>query len=119
MVQWRMGKVISVVFYKSASNNEPVREWLKSLSKDDMRLIGEDIKTVEFGWPIGMPLAKSMGDSLWEVRTNLTDGKIARVLFVIEDGFMILLHGFVKKDRKTPKKDLDLAKARAKEMKGR
>lgn len=114
-----MKKIVRVVFYKSAAGNEPVREWLKSLSKEDMKLVGGDIKTVEFGWPVGMPLAKSMGEGLWEVRTNLTDGKIARVLFIIESGLMILLHGFIKKDRHTPKKDLDLAKSRAKEVKGK
>jgi phage-related protein len=72
-------------------------------------LIGADIKTVEFGWPIGMPTCRPMGDGLFEVRTNLPQNKIARVLFCFYEGKMILLHGFIKKSQKTPKQQLDLA----------
>jgi phage-related protein len=72
-------------------------------------LIGADIKTVEFGWPIGMPTCRLMGDGLFEVRTNLPQNKIARVLFCFYEGKMILLHGFIKKSQKTPKQQLDLA----------
>jgi phage-related protein len=96
-------------FYRLDSGREPVREWLKNLGPKDRRLIGEDIKDVEFSWPIGMPLVRSLGDGLWEVRSALTDGKIARVIFVVEHGAMVLLHGFIKKTQKTPKQDFALA----------
>lgn len=108
-------KKLRVSFYCTESGNEPVREWLKALPVDDRRKIGEDIKTVEFGFPIGMPLVRPMGDGIFEVRTNL-DGRIARVLFAIEDGEMILLHGFIKKTKKTPDYDLKLAKKRKKDL---
>jgi len=78
--------------------------------------VGEDIKTVEFGWPIGMPTCRSMGDGLHEVRTDLEDKRIARVLFCFGGGKMVLIHGFIKKSQKTPKPDLELAKKRKKEV---
>jgi phage-related protein len=96
-------------FYRSDSGKEPVREWLKSLSPVDRKTLGEDIKDVEFSWPIGMPLVRSLGKNLWEVRSNLAHGGIARVLFCVTQGQMVLLHGFIKKTQKTPKTEIDLA----------
>jgi phage-related protein len=89
-----------------------LRNWLKSLPLDeDRKRIGEDIKTVEFGWPIGMPVCKPLGDGVYEVRTNLAQNRIARVLFYIDKkGRMVLLHGFIKKTQETPAEDLDLAR---------
>jgi phage-related protein len=110
------GKRITVVFFKSDSGTEPVREWLKDLDREDKKIVGTDIKTVEFGWPIGMPTCRSIGDGVWEVRSNLTRGRIARVLFCITDGFMVLLHGFIKKSQKTPKPDLDIARRRKRQL---
>ena len=77
---------------------------------------GEDIKDVEFAWPIGMPLCRSLGKGLWEVRSNLTSGRIARVLFCDLEGKMILLHAFIKKTQKTPPADLELAVKRKREI---
>ena len=99
-------------FYRSDGGREPVREWLKGLDAEDRRLIGEDIKDVEFSWPIGMPLVDSLGRELWEVRSRLPHGRIARVIFCVEPGRMVLLHGFIKKTRKTPQRELDLADKR-------
>lgn len=102
-------KRIPARFYRAESGSEPVREWLKSLDKQDRVLIGTDIRKVEYGWPIGMPVCRSMGRGLYELRTNLRSNQIARVLFCIADGGMVLLHGFMKKSQKTPKPDLDMA----------
>src|SRR5882724_3706403 len=99
-------------FYRSDSGREPVREWLKDLDLEDRKVIGEDIKDVEFSWPIGMPLVRPLGRDLWEVRSSLPRGRIARVLFCVEKGAMVLLHGFIKKTQKTPQRDIDLALAR-------
>jgi phage-related protein len=101
-------------FYRSDGGREPVREWLKSLDSGDRRIIGEDIKDVEFSWPIGMPLVRSLGREIWEVRSNLPHGRIARVLFCAERECMVLLHGFIKKTQRTPKRDIDLAIQRKK-----
>jgi len=111
-------KRIPVSFYRTSRGTEPVREWLKSLDKTDRQIIGEDIKTVEFGWPIGMPVCRSITShkGLWEVRSSLSSNSIARVLFCICEGQMILLHGFVKKTQRTPKRDLDLAEKRKNEV---
>ncbi|MBL4537125.1 MAG: type II toxin-antitoxin system RelE/ParE family toxin [Oceanicaulis sp.] len=110
-------KKIEVVFFQSPAGNEPVRDWLKDdVSDEERRIIGADIKTVEYGWPIGMPVCRSMGSGLHEVRSSLPGNRIARVLFCVEDGQMILLHGFIKKTRATPKADLDLAWGRKKDI---
>lgn len=109
-------KVISVDFYKQGNGREPVREWLKSLKKEERWIIGEDIKMVQTGWPLGMPLVKSLGKGLWEVRSNLPNS-IARVLFIMHGGQMVILHGFIKKTQKTLEHDLKIALIRANEIK--
>jgi phage-related protein len=109
-------KRLPAAFWRSASDAEPVREWLQSLEKSDRYEIGTAIKTVEFGWPIGMPTCRSMGGGLWEVRASLPRGRIAQVLFCIHEGQMILLHGFMKKTQTTPKNDLDLAGDRKRQL---
>jgi phage-related protein len=103
--------ILFVSFFKTEIGREPVREWLKSLPREQRRIIGEDIKTVQFGWPLGMPLVRKLDRDFWEVRIRLPDG-IARVMFTADGGRMILLHGFIKKSRKTPADDLALAKTR-------
>jgi len=88
-----------------------VREWLKSLPREDRKTLGEDLKTVQFGWPLVMPVVRKLEAGLWEMRSRLA-GRIARVFFTAAAGRMILLHGFVKKSQKTPADDLALAKNR-------
>ena len=107
----RTDKSLDVVFYRTESGNEPVREWLRGLGKADKRVIGNDIKTVQDGWPIGMPVVRKLEAGLWEVRSRL-DQRISRTLFTVHGDTMILLHGFIKKSQKTPKEDLQLAKDR-------
>ena len=107
-------KRLPAYFYRLDSGREPVREWLKGLEPEDRKVIGEDIKDVEFSWPIGMPLVGPLGRELWEVRSSLPRGRIARVLFCVEHGRMVLLHGFIKKTQKTPQRDIDLALKRKK-----
>lgn len=107
----RQGKRVPAIFYRTEAGGEPVREWLKGLPPEDRKRIGEDIKTVEFGWPLGMPVCKPLGDGVYEVRTTLAQNRIARVLFYIDkNGRMVLLHGFIKKTQKTPGEDLELAR---------
>ena len=106
---------LHVVFYKSESGNEPVREWLKELDRADRRAIGEDIKTVQFGWPLGLPLARKLDNGLWEVRSRL-DRRIARVIFSVHEDAMVLLHGFIKKTQKTPLSDLKVALQRLRQI---
>ena len=108
-------KQLDAVFYCTENGSEPVREWLKDLLKSDKKAIGEDIKTVQFGWPLGMPLVDNLGRGLWEVRTKLTGSRIARVIFFMDSNTMVLVNGFIKKTRKTPNSELDLARKRKKQ----
>ncbi|MFO1429489.1 MAG: type II toxin-antitoxin system RelE/ParE family toxin [Candidatus Competibacteraceae bacterium] len=107
---------IPVVFYRTTGGVEPVREWLRSLPDDDRRKIGTDLATVQLGWPIGMPLCRSLGDGLWEIRSTLPSRRIARVLFFVHEGKIGVVHGLIKKTQKTPLDDLALARKRMKEM---
>jgi phage-related protein len=109
-------KKLPAVFYATGTGNEPVREWLKNLSQEDRKIVGTDIMTAEFGWPIGMPTCSRLEGKLYEIRSNISGSRISRVLFAEHGGKMVLLHAFVKKTPKTPKQDLDLAKRRLKEI---
>ena len=107
--------ILDVYFFKTETNKEPVRQWLQLLTSRNKQLIGEDIKTVQFGWPLGMPLVRHIDGEIWEVRSRLSEG-IARILFILDDNAMVLIHGFIKKQQKIPKLDLDLAKQRVKQL---
>ena len=102
---------IPVVFFRLDSGKEPVREWLRSLDQEGRRAIGADIKTLQIGWPVGMPLARKLSDNLWELRSRLKTG-IARTFFTMHAKKLVLLHGFIKKSQKTPTKELAIAKRR-------
>jgi phage-related protein len=99
---------LPVRFFRSKVGTEPVRDWLRGLPPDDRRAIGEEIRTVQFGWPVGMPVVRKLGPDLWEVRVRLRTGA-ARVIFTIEGAEAVLLHGFIKKSQRTPRADLELA----------
>ena len=103
--------ILNVRFFCTLAANGPVREWLASLEREQRRLIGTDIKTVQLGWPIGMPVVRKLEPKLWEVRSDL-DGIIARIIFTVVGSQMILLHGFIKKSQKTPAVDLQTARQR-------
>jgi phage-related protein len=106
-----IGRPIPVRFFRLDSGREPVREWLQSLPKEHRKAIGEDIKTVQFAWSIGMPLVRKMDDDLWEIRSHISSG-IARTFFTLHEELIVLLHGFVKKSQTTPAKALAIAKRR-------
>jgi phage-related protein len=107
----KQGKRVPAIFFRTEAGSEPVRDWLKALSSEDRKRIGEDIKTVEFGLPIGMPVCKPLGAGIYEVRSNLNQNRTARVLFYIDKkGRMVLLHALIKKTQKTRDQDLELAR---------
>lgn len=107
-----MAKRLEVTFFRLESGKEPVRDWLLSLDKRDRQILGDDIRTVEFGWPLGMPTCRPLAEGLWEIRSSLPHGRIARVIFGIVDGDMILLTGFIKKTQATPSDQIKLARQR-------
>ena len=104
-------------FFRTLTGREPTRAWLRTLSKSARRIIGEDLKTAQFGWPFGMPLIRKLEPGLWEVRSRL-EGGTARVIFTVEDHTMILLHGFIKQTRKTAVLDLEMARRRLAALRG-
>jgi phage-related protein len=100
-------KKLPARFYRNTNGNEPVREWLQRLTPEERRAIGKDMQKVEFGWPLGLPVCRSLGGGLWEVRSTLPSRRAEQ---------MILLHGFIKKTQQTPKRDLDIAQQRQAEI---
>jgi phage-related protein len=108
-------KRLNVLFFRTEQGSEPVREWLLSLEKHERKIIGDDVLKVQYCWPIGKPLVGSLGKGIWEVRSRLGD-RIARVLFCVELQTMVLLHGFIKKTRKAPRYELELALKRKNQL---
>lgn len=102
---------LRVVFFRTGANNEPVREWLAALPREEKKSIGADILAVQWTWPVGKPLVDSLGNGLWEIRSSLGN-RIARIFFIVANEEIILLHGMIKKSRTAPKRELDLARRR-------
>ena len=107
---------LALIFFRSSSGSEPVRDWLRKLPQPDRHAVGLDLMRVQFRWPVGMPLCRPMGQGLWEVRSTLPSNRIARVLFCLHAGQLVALHAFVKKTQATPAADLELARQRLKEI---
>lgn len=105
-----------VVFYRTLAGAEVVRDWLRSLDQRDRNAIGQDLMRVQYRWPVGMPLCRPLGDGLWEVRSDLPSRRIARMLFSVQQGNILVLHGFIKKSQRTPDEDLALARRRHREF---
>jgi phage-related protein len=105
---------LNVIFYQTGAGNEPVRQWLKSLSAEERKIIGADILSVQYAWPVGKPLVDNLSDGVWEIRSRLSN-RIARTLFAVIDEEIVLLHGFIKKQQRTPTDELALAKKRKNE----
>ncbi|MBK7662186.1 MAG: type II toxin-antitoxin system RelE/ParE family toxin [Sterolibacteriaceae bacterium] len=105
-----------LVFFRSSSGREPVREWLKALNAPDRLVVGQDLMRAQWRWPVGMPLCRAMGQGLWEIRTELPSNRIARVLLCLDEGVLVALHAFIKKTQKTPDDELALARKRQKEL---
>ena len=115
MARQQIQITLGVRFFRTARGNEPVREWLKALGQIERRMIGEEIKTVQLGWPLGMPLVRKMSKDLWEIRVILPR-RSARVLFTVVGDTMVLLHAFFKQSQATPSDDLDVTVARLKAL---
>lgn len=107
---------IPVVFYRTPGGSEVVRDWLRNLDDADRQAVGLDLMRVQYRWPVGMPLCRALGGGVWEVRTSLPSNRIARVLFSVQQGRILVLHGFIKKTQKTPPDDLALARRRNREF---
>jgi phage-related protein len=109
-------KRVPLVFFRTEAGAEPVRDWLRELLRPDRRIVGEGLKQLEYGWPIGMPLCRALGGGLFELRASLTTRRIARVIVCVFESELYALHGFIKKTQKTPEADLKLARARKRQL---
>jgi phage-related protein len=107
---------IPLAFWRSVNGREPVRDWLRELDKADRAVIGGDLRTLQFGWPLGMPLVRKLVDSVWEVRSTLPSRREARLLFTASDQQIVVLNGFIKKTQKTPAAEIEVARRRLKEL---
>jgi phage-related protein len=105
-----------VIFYQTATGKTVVLDWLKSLSGEERAVIGQDLMRVQFRWPVGMPLCRSLGDGLWEVRSDCPGNRVARLLFCLAEGRIVVLHGFIKKTQQTPDQDMKLVRRRKREF---
>jgi phage-related protein len=108
--------MLSVTFYKSAMGNNPVVKWFRDLNREDRKRLGLDLLRVQENWPVGMPICKSLGKGLWEVRCILSNSRISRIMFFTHDSEICVVHAFIKKAQTTPQLELELARKRMKEM---
>jgi phage-related protein len=108
---------VPVQFYRTAAGREPVLEWLRALDREDRRAIGLDLMRVQFGWPVGMPLVRSLRDGLWEVRSTLPSRRIARLMLCFHNSEIVVLHGFIKKTQSTALREMEVARQRMREVK--
>jgi phage-related protein len=109
------GKKLKAMFYRTRAGNVPVLDWLKGKPRDDRKRLGEAIGTVEYTWPVPPPLVKKLTDQLWEIRETISDLNEARIIFTVDAGWCVLLHGFEKKSQKTPRQYLETADHRRKD----
>ena len=105
-----------LIFFRTASGSDPVRDWLKGLQQEDRKEVGLDPMRAQWRWPVGMPLCKPVGQGLWEIRTNLPSSRISRVFIAADEGTLVALHDFIKKTQKTPDSELAIARKRLKEL---
>ncbi len=107
---------IPLVFFRTVAGGEPVRDWLKGLPEVERHAIGKDLLRAQWRWPVGMQVCRPLGGGLWEIRTELPTKKSSRVLVCLYRDHLVALHRFIKKTRKTPDEDLEIARKRKKEL---
>lgn len=107
----------TVLFYRTIAGRDVIKEWLRSFDKPDRAILGYDLKRVQIGFPMGLPLCRSLGGGLWEVRSSLGGNREVRMIFFHDAAHraLVVVHGFVKKSQKTPKAEIDIAVRRMRE----
>ncbi|GAA0618265.1 hypothetical protein GCM10009422_12020 [Brevundimonas kwangchunensis] len=107
----------TVRFYQTPAGRPVIQEWLRAFDKPDRAILGEDLKRIQFGFPMGLPLCRSLGGGLWEVRSSLGGNREVRMIFFHEprQKMLVVVHGFIKKTQKTPHTDIEIASRRMKE----
>lgn len=107
----------TVYFYQTPTGRPVVQEWLRAFDKSDRAILGYDLKRVQLGFPMGLPLCRSLGGGLWEVRSSLGGNREVRMIFFhdAQHKAFVVVHGFIKKSQKTPKAEIEIAFRRMKE----
>jgi len=107
-----------VLFYKTESDNEVVLDFIREQPPEDRKVIGEDLKTLQFRYPMGLPLCRPIGLGLWELRSSLPSKREARLIYFFDSKrqMILVVHGFIKKTRTTPNSDIKLAEKRKAEF---
>ena len=107
----------TVLFYRTVAGRDVIKEWLRSFDKPDRAILGYDLKRVQIGFPMGLPLCRSLGGGLWEVRSSLGGNREVRMIFFHDTAHkaLVVVHGFLKKSQKTPKAEIDIAVRRMRE----
>jgi phage-related protein len=108
-------EAILLAFWRSEAGREPVRDF-REMNRDDRAVVGANLRTLQFGWPVGVPLVRKLADGIFEVRSSLPSKREARLLFTASGKQIVVLHGFIKKSRKTPTLEIELARKRLREM---
>lgn len=108
-------KPMALAMWASSTGSEPARDWFKALPDTDRKKVGQDLRKLQYAWPVGMPLVRSLGSGLWELRTSLPSKREARVFFATDGETLLVLHGFIKKSAQTPTHELVVARKRLKE----
>ena len=103
-----------VAFYQTPSGNKVVLEFIRDLSAEDRKVVGEDLKTVQIGFPMGLPLCRPLGEGLYEIRSSLASRREMRLIFYFDRPrqSLAIVHALIKKSAKLPKADLELARKR-------
>lgn len=109
-------KKVRAIIYRSAQGSEPVREFLRGLSREDRRVVGNDIATIEYGWPVGKPTCAPLGAGLWEVRSSLTGNRMSACCSPCIKATWFCCTDFIKKTQKAPPAEVAVARKRLKEV---
>lgn len=105
----KFNKAFKIYFYKEQSGKSPVEIWInKMLTLKEKNKIYDGLKKLQCEWPIGLPLTRHLENNLWEMRTYLGT-RDSRLIFIIKNKNIFILHGFIKKTNKTPRNEINLA----------
>lgn len=103
-----------VAFYQTPAGNKVVLEFIRSLSPEDRKVVWEDLRTVQIGFPMGLPLCRPLGEGLHEIRCSLASRRELRLIFYFDRArqSLAVVHALIKKSAKIPKSDIELARKR-------
>ncbi|GHS89825.1 toxin RelE [Campylobacterota bacterium] len=104
-------------FYRRGNGSSPVEEWLDGLSNEARAEIAWTLNLLkQHGIMLKKPYVAPIGEKMFEVRAKDSNGIYRILYFAHIDKTFMMLHGFTKKTAKTPRKDIEIAKKRMREV---